>query len=1762
MGFARFGIYAPLASNHFPALDRQGIGADEFTHQAQLVAQLIQLANIFMSQQSLLIHMLLIILVIGMIFLLRHLNGGGLPHWAGVHQHFGRRIVWTGGVGGLSHLAWFFFVGAACCIIGSGEVRPHSHCVWIPVQRFGEARHPGPSTTLRIGTYNPGGARGREQLLTSFGPGIWNINETHLSSVAMPAFVKQIRYHNRQSPQDWRVYAGHPVPLRSNSQTVGCWSGVAQISTNPGRPIPHSWPHGEYVQGRIQLTQFAVPETGGITGANLYGWPSSATWPKSRQWTNRLLQQLSETLIKGHQGPRFVAGDFNGTEEEFPELAVWRQNGWQEIQDIAQRVYQQKVQPTYGNTSRIDMIFVSPELAQHLQHVGLQQSGAGHAALYADFRIPCKHAHELHWPLPARIPWDHLDTGTWKHHAPDSGESHHATIADEYASFGRRYEQSIGPFLDSTMTSLPTGCKGRAQRQHPELRAVQFPLAKPSRKGEAQLTNEFTCREIVRWFTQLRRLQSLEHNLRQDQPSDNSLLYRVEVWGAIRRAKGFQKDFVMWWPARPVKLQISPTEIALVLPSHQAVVHILQDFTANFRQYEAWHNRQRHRLLQASLAEDKRRLFKQLQDKTRPGIDTLQSIATATIVDVSSDGCLAHVDRPISDRGLTTWTIDGTPAQVKFRDTQLLEIDTDLLLVPGQIVEGRKLLSEVSDIHDELLQYWTARWRQHADTPPEAWERIVGFIRAYIAPAAIQLPSIDLSAWEHAVSKFNSRSARGPDGFDSKDLQHMPYGYQQQLVDLLNKIENTSEWPTQLSAGMVHGLAKQDDSCAVADYRPVIIHSMVYRAWSSLRAGQILGQLAPVLHNSIIGFMPKKEAGEVWQLTQAAIEHAIYTKSPLQGFVTDIRRAFNNLPRSPVMALARQLGFPETLVKTWGNFLQQADRYFVVRKVVSRPLQSTCGLPEGCALSCIGMLLINHCHAAYMRQYAPQVLSMSFVDNYELLARQVAHLAHGILVQSTFLELIQLETDPGKTYTWATGSHDRLLLKRLHHRVAHQERDLGGSMTYQAKPSPQAMDRMLDKLQPLWTTLRRIACSAAQKELLVKQAIWPKAFHASGILHVTETQLSKLRTQVTRALGHGKAGASPIIRLSLGHQPLLDPGLYRLWSVFRDFRRLASKQPMLVQFWNQFHEDFDGTLHAGPCSILLQQFQQLGWYVIQPPYCLDHDGLQFDFIDESTSTIWRRTLDAWYQHVAARMQARSSYEDLQGVNVPASQHQEGRLLPLQRAQITALREGAFVTARHYKHYDVQQDGSCHICGQQDSLEHRCLHCPGFQRVRQQHGEAVQRWRSLPTCLTHHLLAPRNPWAGEVRRAFCAVAAPETYIETLPECHDTVDLFSDGSCTSPTYPSLSLAGWSVVSATHGAQLAAGPLGGWEQCIARAELTAAVQALAWSMPRTHRTVLWTDSSYVATHFWRLTASSQSELPPTHRDLWLEVRDHLAVCAGRFQVVHISAHQQMSEERAEVDNWVAYWNAQADAAAAIGRQRHTAGFWQLWASYKAHEEQTLQDVDVIRRLQLGIAEANQILRQVDWMEADNTEDEMPDVALRISQQEPWIGQLPDDWAVQLDTTLALKLWCTPFLCKFLAWQQRHLRDGVDCLEVSWLELVFLLHANQVAELPHPIADHNGTRWVLSSEAPQVSHVSSTVAGHISFLKGALQTCLAHFLVPISVVKGISLGACGVSFPLTGTALLVTASELRNAHEALRHFTSRRLVKVVNDLSRPICR
>ena len=58
-------------------------------------------------------------------------------------------------------------------------------------------------------------------------------------------------------------------------------------------------------------------------------------------------------------------------------------------------------------------------------------------------------------------------------------------------------------------------------------------------------------------------------------------------------------------------------------------------------------------------------------------------------------------------------------------------------------------------------------------------------------------------------------------------------------------VENTASWPQQLLEGHTFGLAKTLTAEEVGQNRPVVITSTVHRAWSSLRAKQILHQIAP-----------------------------------------------------------------------------------------------------------------------------------------------------------------------------------------------------------------------------------------------------------------------------------------------------------------------------------------------------------------------------------------------------------------------------------------------------------------------------------------------------------------------------------------------------------------------------------------------------------------------------------------------------------------------------------------------------------------------------------------------------------------------------------------------------------------------------------------------------------------------------------------------------------------------------------------------------
>lgn len=117
----------------------------------------------------------------------------------------------------------------------------------------GEASNPGPSNRWTLGTFNPSGLNGKQQLISEhlgFGD-IWAISETHLSSRAFQSFKRGL--FTAESEFTYCV-GGHHAPPRPRSDHVGAWTGVAMPSKHPTRAIPVVWPPDVYQSSRVQVT--------------------------------------------------------------------------------------------------------------------------------------------------------------------------------------------------------------------------------------------------------------------------------------------------------------------------------------------------------------------------------------------------------------------------------------------------------------------------------------------------------------------------------------------------------------------------------------------------------------------------------------------------------------------------------------------------------------------------------------------------------------------------------------------------------------------------------------------------------------------------------------------------------------------------------------------------------------------------------------------------------------------------------------------------------------------------------------------------------------------------------------------------------------------------------------------------------------------------------------------------------------------------------------------------------------------------------------------------------------------------------------------------------------------------------------------------------------------------------------------------------------------------------------------------------------------
>ena len=837
---------------------------------------------------------------------------------------------------------------------------------------------------------------------------------------------------------------------------------------------------------------------------------------------------------------------------------------------------------------------------------------------------------------------------------------------------------------------------------------------------------------------------------------------------------------------------------------------------------------------------------------------------------------------------------------------------------------------------------------------------IVQFVTAAVPnPPTMAYKPVDYETWQHAVRKKKARAAIGPDGVSKADLLALPrnhgkhphpffvpsthdclaifseaaVGYTKSLgkqlpvepiLQLLSAIEQGDlNWPQQIVTGHVHALEKIPDAWKASQYRPLTVFSIVYRTWSSIRARETLSYLSRFVPDHIHGNAPGRSCTDLWLGMQLLIEDSACSQTPLVGVVADLVKAYNLLPRLPLLAIGLHLGLPRPIIRAWAQALHQMERAFSVRGTIGPPLRSTTGFAEGCGLSCSAMLICNIALSRWLYIRCPSVRLWSYVDNLELTATTLADATQGLDLMTQFCSLLDLQLDDAKTYFWANQADERAQARQNQQALQASCRDLGAHMEYGRKTTNHVLQARLAKMPRVWAALARSAAPYRQKVYAIRTKGWPQALSAGTSASLGEAHLRTLRTGACRGLRIHAPGISPMVHLSLVEHPMTDPGCHLLVSTVFTFRRHANHDKVSTLV-DDILGDWQELPHRpGPCHVLLDRLHTIGWRWVGQGWVVDQTGQLLDLLQGASTEVHQRLCEAWQLHV---QQCASRRKTFQGLEWASAAFTLEKVSSLSQAKLGLLRtalNGTFFTADTQVHNEKAHTLTCKFCHASDSQFHRFWECPVLEPHRPYPWLTEQvRAGGLPNCLTCHGWMGLPQSVRELRTLLLRQPDLTTHFDMPP--YQPRDLFVDGSCVRPTCKYTRVAGWSMVAADPSDldqwwPIAQGIVPGWKQTSGRAEILAATSAVRFAISQGCHVRIWSDNALVVdTLSQALRNQAGCPMPTKDQDLWSTLFALARTASPDLVQIHkVSSHQCM-DKASWLEKWVFTGNDNADHGA----------------------------------------------------------------------------------------------------------------------------------------------------------------------------------------------------------------------------------------------------
>ena len=943
--------------------------------------------------------------------------------------------------------------------------------------------------------------------------------------------------------------------------------------------------------------------------------------------------------------------------------------------------------------------------------------------------------------------------------------------------------------------------------------------------------------------------------------------------------------------------------------------------------------KQRVSLAKTRRLENPNIVFQDLRSDPPAPLQALIDIRKATVQAVDPDDYSIEVAPP-QDWTENSLTIDGNMKTIVHAEPDKIWLDNIDDVMTDGVVQQETMIGDLPSLFQKFAAEWKTRWDRHMETPDDYWSPIVEFATSQLRPPSrpLQYAPITYEQWMQEVRSKRKNAAIGPDGISRNDLEHMPKHLVEQLLSLIHRIELGEEWPRQAITGFVIALEKTPGASKVAQFRPITIFSLTYRVWSSIRSKQLLQHLRQIAPGTCMGNLPQRSASHVWMGVQKSIELAQHHMGSISGAVVDLVKAFNLLPRLPVLEIITHLGAPIPIVRAWTSAITQMERRFRLRNCVGPPIRSTTGFAEGDGLSVVAMLTINLACHEWIRAKHQSVTLWSYVDNIEVTSESPNETLESLQSLEKFTQSLDMIIDSEKTYAWSITSHSRKVIREADVSIRFFARDLGGHMQYTAQSTNCTIVKRIAAMSPIWNKLARSLAPYGQKLRAIRSKGWAHCLHAISSAHVGDCHFQSLRTGVMQALSQNAMGSAPQVQLSIIETPMTDPQCHAIWQTVSDFR-------------NQFDEDdasfiwqslwYDGRLKPppGPCSVVLSRLNSIAWEWQYGTVFLDHNRASCNILRCNIQELRWRILQGWQLRVMHITEDRKSFGGFCHTSPQLTLCKFQSWLPDEQAILRKALNGAFFTADKTKHIQSGSGSSlCKFCQNEDSQYHRHWVCPYMEPCRQHlHPSQIQAISTLFPCLGNHGWLPEPPSLPTFYTA--CQTLPDTTTEFLwpPTLPQQIHAFTDGGCLAPANTFCRLASWGCVIAIDNLQtfhpISGGVVPGVTQTALRGEILAACSALELALILQKEVVVWTDNDLVYKRLG-IFQRRQCWIKPTQKDhdLWSRLHDLVRRLKSLFSgTVKVVSHQQLAGAMNELEWWAFSGNNAADQVATSILQSH---------------------------------------------------------------------------------------------------------------------------------------------------------------------------------------------------------------------------------------------